>query len=120
MGLAWACSAGAKTVPVVSAAPPATEYFSSVRRSMRLCVGRLVILVLPEPSACLVLRSAAAPCPDTGRRSAVRDLRGGVPQCQRHPPHRWPRTSGSLPAAPLATLATLQASPYRLPPSGTR
>jgi len=59
-----------------------------------------------------VLRSAAhcrprsggyrvVPVSGAGRRSAWRDLRGGVPQCQRRPPHRWPRASRSLPAAPL-------------------
>src|SRR5262245_52611057 len=47
MGLAWACTAGEKTAPVVSAAPPATEYLMSVRRSMPLRLGRLVIFVLP-------------------------------------------------------------------------
>src|SRR5262245_60033847 len=59
MGLAWACTAGAKTVPVANAAPPATECLSSVRRSMPRCVAGLVILVLPEPSACLRLERSA-------------------------------------------------------------
>jgi hypothetical protein len=49
MGFTWACTAGAKTVPVLNAAPPAAEYLSSVRRSMpvRLLLG-FVIVVLPE------------------------------------------------------------------------
>src|SRR5262245_12236191 len=59
MALAWACTAGAKTVPVANAAPPATECLSSVRRSMPRYVAGLVILVLPEPSASLRLERSA-------------------------------------------------------------
>src|SRR5215470_13120841 len=125
MGLACARTAGAASGAVASATPPAAACLSSVRRSTPLqFLLALVIVVLPEirsfltrfrdDASALVRTSAGSvDCQrSSGRGIAVSTLSDAA---------RWvPRRQWEPALKAGASLATLEGSPYRLPPAGTR